>query len=218
MTEWPLLTGGVAPDMKAEGTAADAAVAATFTTETLKPKRLDWLGKYEHTRTNRRRKSPTSSKRCGAISAMRSSRKCPILILNGDESTNAQEPDGFLTKIAAPTAPSAESGLRRLCGQRTPRPSMAFTLQHGDGSFQRDRRGVQLHARGIRLSSRDRASQAPKRLKRRGMSCMASSVRASRVGVERPKRKHLSTRPARTAAARACAAIPWPRYGRAWKL
>ena len=29
MTEWPLLTGGVAPDMKAEGTAADAAVAAT---------------------------------------------------------------------------------------------------------------------------------------------------------------------------------------------
>ena len=31
------------------------------------------------------------------------------LILNGDESTNAHEPDGFLTKIAAPTDPSAEA-------------------------------------------------------------------------------------------------------------
>ena len=39
MTEWPLVTGGVAPNQKAEGTAADAAVAAAFTTETLKPKR-----------------------------------------------------------------------------------------------------------------------------------------------------------------------------------
>ena len=47
MTEWPLLTGGVAPNMKAEGTAADAAVTAAFTTETLKPKRL--TGRYEFT-------------------------------------------------------------------------------------------------------------------------------------------------------------------------
>ena len=47
MTEWPLLTGGVAPTNVAEGTAAAAAVAATFTTETLKPKRL--TGRYEFT-------------------------------------------------------------------------------------------------------------------------------------------------------------------------
>ena len=46
-TEWPLLTGGVAPDQAVEGTAAAAAVAATFATETLKPKRL--TGRYEYT-------------------------------------------------------------------------------------------------------------------------------------------------------------------------
>ena len=46
-TEWPLITGGVAPAQKAEGTAADAAVAVTFAKETLKPKRL--TGKYEYT-------------------------------------------------------------------------------------------------------------------------------------------------------------------------
>ena len=46
-TEWPLIAGGVAPTQKAEGTAADAAVAASFSTETLKPKKL--TGKYEWT-------------------------------------------------------------------------------------------------------------------------------------------------------------------------
>ena len=46
-TEWPLITGGVAPDQAVEGTAAAAAVAAAFATETLKPKRL--TGRYEYT-------------------------------------------------------------------------------------------------------------------------------------------------------------------------
>ena len=46
-TEWPLLTGGVAPDQAVEGTAAADAVAASFSTETLKPKRL--TGRYEYT-------------------------------------------------------------------------------------------------------------------------------------------------------------------------
>ena len=46
-TEWPLITGGVAPAQAVEGTAAADAVVATFETETLKPKRL--TGKYEFT-------------------------------------------------------------------------------------------------------------------------------------------------------------------------
>ena len=37
--EWPLFTTGVAPDQTKEGTAATAAVAATFTFATLKPKK-----------------------------------------------------------------------------------------------------------------------------------------------------------------------------------
>ena len=47
MTEWPLIATGVAPDEKAEGTAAGAAVASTFTIAALKPKRL--TGRYEFT-------------------------------------------------------------------------------------------------------------------------------------------------------------------------
>ena len=47
MSEWPIVTGGVAPDEKAEGTAATAAVTAVIAEQTLKPKRL--TGKYEFT-------------------------------------------------------------------------------------------------------------------------------------------------------------------------
>ena len=46
-SEWPLFTTGVAPDQAKEGTAAAAAVAATFTFATLKPKRI--TGEYEVT-------------------------------------------------------------------------------------------------------------------------------------------------------------------------
>ena len=46
-SEWPLLTGGVAPDQAKEESAAGAAVDATFEFATLKPKRL--TGRYEFT-------------------------------------------------------------------------------------------------------------------------------------------------------------------------
>ncbi len=45
-SEWPLITGGVAPAQAVEGTAAAAAVAATFSFANLKPKRL--TGRYEY--------------------------------------------------------------------------------------------------------------------------------------------------------------------------
>ena len=46
-SEWPLVTGAVAPAQAEEGTAAAAAVAATFATAVLKAKRL--TGRYEYT-------------------------------------------------------------------------------------------------------------------------------------------------------------------------
>ena len=106
MTEWPLLTGGVAPAQQPEGTAAADAVAATFDTEVLKPKRL--TGKYEFTHEQAAQVADLEQAlRRDLADAVRS--KMSDLILNGDESTNAQEPDGFLTTIAAPTDPSAQS-------------------------------------------------------------------------------------------------------------
>ena len=40
-TEWPLISSGAAPTLKAEGTAADAATAASFTFANLKPQTTD---------------------------------------------------------------------------------------------------------------------------------------------------------------------------------
>ena len=105
-TEWPLLTGGVAPNMKAEGTAADTPVAATFATEVLKPKRLTGRYEYTHEQAAQVRELEAALRR-DLADAVRA--KMSDLALNGDESTNAHEPDGFLTTIAAPTDPTAEA-------------------------------------------------------------------------------------------------------------
>ena len=105
-TEWPLITGGVAPAQRAEGSAAGAAVAATFSTEVLKPKRL--TGRYEYTHEMAAQVPEIEAAlRRDLVDAVRS--QMNMLTLTGDETTNPQEPDGFLTVIAAPTAPTAEA-------------------------------------------------------------------------------------------------------------
>ena len=105
-TEWPLITGGVAPLQQPEGTAAADAVTAAFATETLKPKRLTGRYEYTHEMTATVADLEQALRRDLADSVMA---KMNDLILNGDESTNAHEPDGFLTTIAAPSAPGAQS-------------------------------------------------------------------------------------------------------------
>ena len=111
-TEWPLITGGVAPDQAVEGTAAAAAVAAAFATETLKPKRL--TGRYEYTHELAAQVMELEpALRRDLADAVRA--KMSDLILNGDEGTNAQEPDGFLTTIDRADRPRRRGDLCRLC-------------------------------------------------------------------------------------------------------
>ena len=105
-TEWPLLTGGVAPTQKAEGTAADAAVKATFSTETLKPKRLTGRHEYTHEQAAQVPDLEQALRR-DLGDAIRA--KMSDLILNGDEGTNSHEPVSLLTTLAAPSNPSAEA-------------------------------------------------------------------------------------------------------------
>ncbi|MDE0331474.1 MAG: phage major capsid protein [Nitrospinae bacterium] len=169
--EWPLLTGGVAPDMKAEGTAADAAVAASFTTETLKPKRL--TGKYEFTHEQVAQvPGIEEALRRDLADAVRS--KMSDLALNGDESTNAQEPDGFLTKLSAPSAPGAVATYEDFAGSHASavdgihaQTEMQVSSVIGVASYQ-------LAAKTYRsgAGSDESASEA---LKRRSAGCVASS-------------------------------------------
>ena len=168
-TEWPLITGGVAPDMKAEGTAASDAVAASFATETLKPKRL--TGKYEYTHEQAAQVPDIEQAlRRDLADAVKS--KMNDLILNGDEATNAQEPDGFFTTITVPGAPGGVAAFGDYAG---------LAAQGVDGIHASMENEVNVllgtntyqHAAGIYTASDSKA--AIQVIKERCMRCMASS-------------------------------------------
>ena len=176
MTQWPLLTGGVAPDQAVEGAAAAAAVAATFTTETLNPKRLTGRYEYSHEQSAQVADIEQALRRDLADAVMA---RMSALILTGDESTNPQEPDGFLTKIAAPTAPTAESGYSNYAGSHASgvdgihaSREMEVSSVIGTASYQ--------HAASVYQSgSGESGSEA---LARRSMSSMASSFIPAAAG------------------------------------
>ena len=170
MTEWPLLSGGVAPNMKPEGDAADAAVSASFTTKTLKPKRL--TGRYEFTHEQAAQVADIEQAlRRDLGDAIES--KMSDLILNGDEATNAHEPNGFLTKIAAPSITGiAEAEYATYAGSHALSVDGIHASREGEVSSVI---GVATyrHAAGVYDSGSGEAGTEA--LMKRGMSCQASS-------------------------------------------
>ena len=105
-SEWPLLTNGVAPDMKSETTAADAAVAASFSTEVLKAKRLTGRYEYSHEMAAQVPDLEQALRRDLADSVRA---KMSDLAINGNETSDATQPDGFLAKVAAASDPGMEA-------------------------------------------------------------------------------------------------------------
>ena len=168
-TEWPLITGGVAPAQAVEGVAAAAAVTASFATETLKPKRL--TGRYEYTH-EQAAQVPDIEQGLRRDLADAVKAKMNDLILNGDEGTNAQEPDGFLTTIAAPTDPSATAAYADYAGVH------ASAVDGIHASKETEVSGLigtasYVHAASVyQAGSGESGSEA---LMNRSRSCMASS-------------------------------------------
>ena len=176
MTEWPLLTGGVAPDMKAEGTAADAAVVASFTTETLKPKRL--TGKYEFTHEQAAQVADIEQAlRRDLADAVKA--KMSDLILNGNEGTNAHEPDGFLTKLNAPPAPTAEATYADYAGVHATAVDGIHASREGEVSSVI---GVASYTHAASVYQSGSGESGTEALMKRGMSCMASSFIPAAAG------------------------------------
>ena len=105
-TEWPLITGGVAPAQAEEGDAAAAAVSATFSFANLKPKRLTGMYEYTHEMAASVAALEQALRR-DLADAVRS--KMSDLIINGAAPTNAdpQNVQGFLATIDAPSDASA---------------------------------------------------------------------------------------------------------------
>ena len=107
-TEWPLISGGVSPAQAKEGTAASAAVPATFSFATLKPKRLTGQYEYTHEQAASVRDLEQGLRRdlADAVKASMSDQ-----IVNGSAPTNQnpQHVEGFLTKLTATDLSSAEA-------------------------------------------------------------------------------------------------------------
>ncbi len=176
-TEWPVITGGVAPAQAVEGTAAAAAVAAAFSTETLKPKRL--TGRYEYTHEMAAQVMELEpALRRDLADAVRA--KMSDLILNGDEATNAQEPDGFLTTIAAPTDPAAEAVFADYAGAHALAVDGVHASAEGEVGSVVGVATYQHAASVYQMGSGESGSEA---LKRRSMGCMASSFVPAPTGV-----------------------------------
>ena len=176
VSEFPLLTGGAVPVQKAEGAVANAAAEATFTTETLKPKKL--TGKYEFTHEQ-------SAQIPGIEAALRRDlgdavrAKMSDLVMNGDEATNDHEPDGFLTTLMAPGAPGSESGFSDYAGA-------AAAAVDGIHAVSEDQVAVVVgidsyrHAASVyQAGSGESGSEA---LKRRSQTFMASSYVPAKAG------------------------------------
>ena len=170
-TEWPLITGGVAPTQKAEGTAAADAVAASFSTETLKPKRLTGVYEFTHEQAAQVPDIEAALRR-DLADAVRS--KMSALALNGNESTNAHEPDGFYRKIAAPTAPTAVATYEDFAGSHASAVDGIHAQREGEVSSVIGVASYQLAAKTYRTGagSDEAASEA---LTRRSALCVASS-------------------------------------------
>ncbi|MDD9986053.1 MAG: phage major capsid protein [Spirochaetaceae bacterium] len=166
--EWPLITGGVAPDQKPEGTAADTPVTAAFAAEVLKPKRLTGAYEYSHEAAAQVRDLEAALRR-DLAAAVRA--KMQELALLGDESTNAHEPDGFLTVLAAPTDPTSEADYSAYASAH------AAAVDGIHASMETEVSSVigvasYTHAAGVFQSGSGEAGSEA--LRRRSMSCRAS--------------------------------------------
>ena len=113
--EWPLLTAGVTPQMVEESVAVTAAnkVVPTFTTEILKPKKLVGVYEFSHEQAAQVPQIEEALRRDLADSVLA---QMSHQIISGDEDTNPEEIDGFLTTIGAPPDPGAESGFSDYAG------------------------------------------------------------------------------------------------------
>ena len=166
--EWPLITAGTTVSQVAEGTAAAAAIAATFDTETLKPKRL--TGKFEWTHEQAAQVVDLEAAlRRDLADAVKS--QMSQLALTGNESTNPQEPDGFYRKLSAPADPTAVSTYADYAGSHALAVDGIHASMEGEVSSVIGVASYQHAASVYQSGSGESGSEA---LRRRAMSCMAS--------------------------------------------
>ena len=103
------------------------------------------------------------------------------LALNGDEATNPQEPDGFLTTLTVPGDPGSESSYADYAGSHALAVDGIHASMEGEVSSVVGVASYKHAATVYQAGSGESGSEA---LKRRSMGCMASSFVPVPTGTE----------------------------------
>ena len=173
-TEWPLVASGVTPAQVVEGTAAAAAVEMTFNYANLRPKRL--TGRYEFTHEAAASVADLEQAirrdLADAIMAAMSNAIINGLAVDPNDSATAANVQGFLTKIAAPTAPAAEAVYADYAGSHAALVDGLHASREGEVSSVI---GVASYTHAASVYQAGSGESGSEALMRRSMSCMASS-------------------------------------------
>ncbi len=170
-SEWPLLASGVSPAQAKEGTAAAAAVAAGFTTATLRPKRL--TGRYELTHEEIASVADIEQAlRRDIADAVKSSMSDQIV--NGDtpDNTNPQHVEGFLNAITAPGDASAVATFEDYAGAHAAGVDGIHAERENEVS---SIVGVDVYKHAATVYQTGSGESGSEALMRRSMGCRASS-------------------------------------------
>lgn len=179
-TEWPLLTGAVAPNQAKEGTAAAAAPSATFAYANLKPKRL--TGRYEYTHEMAASVAEIEQAlRRDLGDAVRS--KMSDLIINGAAPTgpNPQNVQGFLNTIGVPADASAVATYADYAGSH----ALGVDGVHAEAEQEVSSViGTDVYQHAARVYQAGSGESGSEALMRRSMSCRASSYIPAAVSTQ----------------------------------
>ena len=170
-SEWPLISGGVAPAQAKEAAAAADAVTATFATANLKPKRL--TGAYEYTHEEAVSVADIEQAlRRDLADAIKS--KMSDLIINGIAPTdqNPQHVQGFLNTIAAPADAGATAAYPDYAGAH----ASGIDGIHADMETEVSSViGTDVYQHAATVYQAGSGESGTEALKRRSMSCRAST-------------------------------------------
>ena len=173
-SEWPLVATGVAPAQVVEGAAAADAVPMTFSFTTLRPKKL--TGKYEFTHESAATVADLEQAirrdLADAIMAAMSNAIINGLAVDPNDSATAANVQGFLTKIAAPTAPAAEAVYADYAGSHAALVDGLHASREGEVSSVI---GVASYTHAASVYQAGSGESGSEALERRSMSCVASS-------------------------------------------
>ena len=144
----------------------------------MKAKRL--TGKYEFTHEQAAQVPDLEQAlRRDLADAVRS--KMNDLILNGNETTNAHEPDGFLTVLTAPNDPSATSVYADYAGSHA---AAVDGIHAGNEAQVSSVIGVASYQHAASVYQSGSGESGSEALRRRSMGCMASSFIPAPTGTE----------------------------------